>query len=120
MRKTTGLGPSNDEIPEDEMLLAKMVQNVLGRGMVKIHGPTYKTEGRRKVAACALGAVDVDRRTRGMGDYPWFADLARGFENWSDLGSMEDGRCGYDAGMAYDDAIDQEHPDSLRELGHRV
>ncbi len=63
MTKNQGLGPSNDEIPDDELILAKLLQTAGAHDLVSVRGQHYNTYGFHPgvtKSCCAHGANDLD------------------------------------------------------------
>lgn len=105
MKKTRSLGPANDDIPKDEMLLAKIVQNAKARGFGVTWGPCYidYNEQTRKVrgpnpCCCALGAALLED------DTSQHSGLSTGHEN-PDLWPRAWERDYFNAGVTFADAM---------------
>lgn len=70
MSKIKSLGPANDDIPADELFLAKMIQNAKGRKLGWCSGAEYQDkygertfDPKKAVACCALGAIFLEKDT---------------------------------------------------------
>lgn len=99
---------SNDKIPKDEMLLAKMIQNTKARGMKAHRGSYYLTPDGYKyslttttldsaIGCCAVGACWLESDTEAISDE--FGDLITGNDStadtWSAFASDEGETVGY-------------------------
>jgi hypothetical protein len=102
--KNKPLGPSNDvAVPEEEFVLAKMLQSAKTRGLKACTGEYYKYNetSQETEACCALGAWRLDEPDIGT-PYPY---LIRGNDGWET--ESVDALCltGYSIGAAFQDAM---------------
>ena len=58
--KTKSYGPSNDKIPEDEEITAKLIAFTKAKGLVAIRGAfCHRDINNKTVGVCAMGAADL-------------------------------------------------------------
>lgn len=113
------LGPANDDIPQEEMLLAEMLQNVKARGIRATRGAyfTYKKYITGRVAsnicaACAVGAYALGPPGQEIPDgctAPMYGVEAGNDDAYwgKDPGGKEDYNKGYELGAAYQSAMEE-------------
>lgn len=70
-RRSRSLGPANENIPKDELYLAKLIQNAASRGLKSTTGAFYRrTRSGHMAACCAAGAAQLEHDTERWGEYP--------------------------------------------------
>lgn len=98
-RRLRVLGPANDKgVPEEELVLARLVQNAKGRGLKACqHTAALYTNGGRKTHVCALGAACLHPNVAVSG-----SAVVRGND---DLEPLSDDLTSWTIGAAFQDAM---------------